>query len=214
MATLALDDFIGKNRDELIRRCRASVATRSVPPPTEAEIDHGVPLFLDQLCKELRQGPSETDEIGAGAMEHGHEQLLQGLTVSQVVHGYGDVCQSITALAGELDAPISTEDFRTLNRCLDDAIAAAVTQYGSERDQSIDEDAADDTECLGNLARELRNAIYTARGAFEAVRSGRVGVAGPTATVVDQNLSGARELIDRLLVKVYATRRSTEPVIR
>jgi len=214
MATVALYDFIGRNRDEVIRRCRASVAKRSVPPPTEAEIDHGVPLFLDQLCKELRHGPSQTDEIGTGAMEHGHELLLQGLTVSQVVHDYGDVCQSITALAVEMEAPISADDFRTLNRCLDDAIAAAVTQYGRERDQSIDGEAAGDMECLGNMARELRNAIYTARGAFEAVKSGRVGIAGPTATVVDQSLSGARDLVDRLLVKVYATRRSTEAALR
>ena len=44
-----LHEFIAINRDEIIRRCRAKVATRSVPPPTEAEIDHGVPLFLDQL---------------------------------------------------------------------------------------------------------------------------------------------------------------------
>jgi hypothetical protein len=27
----------------------AKVATRSVPPPTDMEIDHGVPVFLDQL---------------------------------------------------------------------------------------------------------------------------------------------------------------------
>jgi hypothetical protein len=213
MVTMTLSDFIGRNRDELIRRCRASVAKRSVPPPTEAEIDHGVPLFLDQLRKELIQGPSQTTEISTAAMEHGHELLLQGLTISQVVHDYGDVCQSITALALELEAPISTDDFRTLNRCLDDAIAAAVTQYGSERDRFIDEEAADDAEGLGNLARELRNTIYSARGAFEAVKSGRVGVAGPTGTVVDQSLSGARELVDRLLVTLYATRRSTEPVI-
>jgi hypothetical protein len=32
------------------------------------------------------------------------------------VHEYGDVCQSITDLAVELGAPISTDDFRTLNR--------------------------------------------------------------------------------------------------
>jgi hypothetical protein len=45
----------------------------------------------------------------------------------------GDVCQAITELAVELNAPISTDDFRTLNRCLDDAIAGAVTEYGGER---------------------------------------------------------------------------------
>ena len=36
-----LHDFIARNRDEIIIRCRAKVATRSVPPPTDVEIDHG-----------------------------------------------------------------------------------------------------------------------------------------------------------------------------
>ena len=36
---------------------------------------------------------------------------------------YGDICQSITALATELDAPITPDEFRTLNRCLDEVIA-------------------------------------------------------------------------------------------
>jgi hypothetical protein len=42
-----LHEFIAVNRDEIIRRCRAKVATRSVPPPTEVELGHGVPVFLD-----------------------------------------------------------------------------------------------------------------------------------------------------------------------
>ena len=56
--------------------------------------------------------------------------------MSQVVHDYGDVCQSVTDLAVEVNAPISTDDFRTLNRCLDEAIAGAVTEYGREQNQS------------------------------------------------------------------------------
>ena len=67
-------------------------------------------------------------------MEHGHDLLLQGFTISQVVHDYGDVCQSVTDLAVETDAPISSDDFRTLNRCLDDAIAGAVTEYAHGQD--------------------------------------------------------------------------------
>ena len=58
---------------------------------------------------------------------------LQGFSIEQVVHDYGDVCQSITDLAVELGAPISTEDFRTLNRCLDNAIAGAVTEFTCEQ---------------------------------------------------------------------------------
>jgi hypothetical protein len=62
--------------------------------------------------------------------------LRQGFTVSQVVHDYGDVCQSITELAVETHAPISAEDFRVLNGCLDNAIAGAVTEFGRERTPS------------------------------------------------------------------------------
>jgi hypothetical protein len=107
---------------------RAKVFARSTPPPTEAEIDHGVPVFLDQLGDALRLGLITSPEISKSALKHGHDLLRQGFTVSQVVHDYGDVCQAITELAVELNAPISTDDFRTLNRCLDDAIAGAVTE--------------------------------------------------------------------------------------
>ena len=163
-----LCEFIAVNREEIIRRCRAQVATRSVPPPTDVEIDHGVPVFLDQLMDALRLGLTSSPEIRRSAVKHGHALLRQGFTVSQVVHDYGDVCQSITELAVEKNASISTDDFRTLNRCLDDAIAAAVTEYGSERDQSFEIEAADETEHLGAMAHKLRTAIQTARGALDA----------------------------------------------
>jgi hypothetical protein len=80
-------------------------------PPTEAEIDHGVPVFLDQLRDALRLGQITSQEINRSAIKHGHDLLRQGFTVSQVVHDYGDVCQAITELAVELNAPISTDDF-------------------------------------------------------------------------------------------------------
>jgi hypothetical protein len=41
-----LHEFIAVNRDEIISRWRAKVSARSSLPPTEAEIDHGVPVFL------------------------------------------------------------------------------------------------------------------------------------------------------------------------
>ena len=201
-----LYEFITVNREEIIRRCRAKVATRSVPPPTKAEIDHGVPLFLDQLVDALRLGLSSSSEISRSAVLHGHDLLLQGFTVSQVVHDYGDVCQSITELAVETSAPISADDFRMLNGCLDDAIAGAVTQYGRERNQStIDGDAVRENERIGFFAHELRNLIHTALIAFEVVKSGNVGVAGRTGTVLHRSLVGARDLIARSLAEVRLT---------
>ena len=176
-----LHKFITVNRDELIRRWRVKVAKRSSPLPAEAEIDHGVPLFLEQLSEELRQGRSKTDAINKSAMEHGHDLLLQGFTISQVVHDYGDVCQSVTDLAVETKAPISSEDFRTLNRCLDDAIAGAVSEYAHEQDVSR----------LG-ASQQLQRLTDTAITAFEVLRTGRVGVGGSTGAVVLHSLMAIR----------------------
>jgi signal transduction histidine kinase len=205
-SVLVLHEFIVLNRDEIIRRCRAKVATRSIPPPTEAEIDHGVPVFLDQLRDALRLGEITSPEIGRSAIKHGHDLLRQGFTVSQVVHDYGDVCQAITELAVELNAPISTGDFRTLNRCLDDAIAGAVTEYGRERNQSgIDGESARGTERLGFFAHELRNLLNTALMAFEVLKTGNVGVGGSTGTVLHRTLRASHSLVTRSLAEVRLT---------
>jgi hypothetical protein len=202
-----LSEFIAINRDEITRRCRAKVTTRSMPPPTAPEIDHGVPFFLEQLVGALRLGRSSTPEIGRSAVLHGHDLLLQGFTVSQVVHDYGDICQAITDLAVESNAPISTEDFRTLNRCLDDAIAGAVTEYGRERNQSVlEEEATRGSERLGFLAHELRNLTNTALLAFEVLKTGNVGVSGSTGTVLHRSLMGLGALIGRSLEEVRLSR--------
>ena len=163
-------------------------------------------MLLEELVDELRLRRLPNPEVKKTATKHGRELLNEGFTVSQVVHGYGDVCQSITEMAVEMNAPIRADDFRILNRVLDDAIAAAVTEYGSGRDQSFEIEAADETERLGVLAHKLRTSIQTARGALDAVESGRVGIAGSTGTVLKRSLSDAEDLIDRLLeAKTFAT---------
>jgi signal transduction histidine kinase len=203
-----LYEFITLHRDEIITRCRAKVASRSIPPPSDAEIDHGVPLFLDQLVDMLQSGGG-TGDIDRTASQHGHDLLIQGFTVSQVVHDYGDVCQTITELALEENAPIGTEDFRTLNRCLDEAIASAVTMYTRESQQSHADKAAErDNQRVGFLVHEMRNLVNTAVVAFAVLRSGNVGVGGSTGAVLDRTLLALRDLIARSLEEV----RSAYPV--
>src|SRR5690606_31290206 len=79
-------------------------------------------------------GSAAHSEIGISAAAHGRELLEMGFTIDQVVHDYGDLCQAITDLAVERDAPFSVDEFRTLNRCLDNAIADAVTEFSYQRD--------------------------------------------------------------------------------
>jgi len=194
-----LDAFVAQNRDELVRRCRAKVAMRSIPTPTPAELEYGVPRFLDQLVHALQHQLSSNAEIGTSAALHGRDLQLQGFTVSQVVHDYGDVCQSITDLALQLNAPISVDDFRTLNRCLDDAIASAVTEFGRDKVAVGSAESAHEDERLGFLVHEIRNLVGTASAAFEVLRTGHVGVGGSTCAVLQRSLSGLRDLIHRSL---------------
>jgi len=209
-----LHQFISENREEIIVRCRGKVGTRSPRKSANEEVNHGVPTFLDQLVDELRLGLSPSLAITQTATQHGHDLRRQGFTVSQVVHDYGDVCQAITEMAVERNAPISTDDFRMLNRCLDDAIAGAVTEYGREPDQAVDQEPAGESQRLGSLVHELRSSIQTATIALDMIKSGSVGVAGSTGTVLDRSLAGAQGLIDRLLVEVSPPAQKPGPNVR
>lgn len=211
-----LYEFLTANRDQLIERCRAKVAKRSVPRPTEPELKYGIPLFLEQLtrllCQKQTSGPLElrksapSSEMGKTAQNHGNELLRNGFTVDQVVHDYGDLCQAIAELAFEQNALIAMDEFHTLNGCLDNAIAEAVAEYSRQHAQLIsDEGNAVANERLGFLAHELRNLLNSAMLAVEAIKSGKVGLSGATGAVLDRSLLGLRDLIDRSLAEVRLT---------
>jgi len=218
-----MHDFLSNNRIELIERCRAKVAERPASAATVQQLETGVPLFLDQLIRTLHieqtaqpmesrkiSGPSggapALSEIGVTAARHGKELLGLGFTVDQVVHDYGDLCQAITDLAHERDAPFKIDEFRTLNRCLDNAIAEAVTEFSYQRDFAVaDKQAADMNERLGFFAHELRNFLGTATLAFTAAKVGNLNLAGATGSVLERSLVGLRNLIDRSLAEVRIT---------
>jgi hypothetical protein len=197
-----LHEFVTANRDEIIQRCRKRVAARQAPLATRAEIDHGVPIFLDQLVNELRSGPTPNPEITATAIQHGRDVLRQGYTVSQLVHDYGDVCQSVTELAIERDARISADDFRALNRCLDDAIAGSVTEYSNLQIESSAVGVARDGERIAALARGVRVDLEAASVAFETMVSGPVGLNGGTAKLLADSLRSAAKRNDSVLAEV------------
>lgn len=198
-----LHEFIATHRDVIIARARARVSLRRSPRPTDAELTNGVPVFLAQLIDVLRRGgPTETQDhrpIENSAGRHGADLLESGVTIAQVVHDYGDICQAITELAIELDAPIGNEDFRALNMCLDDAIASAVATYAQHHERAI---TTHGTARLGVLAHELRNHLNNATLSFEIIKRGQVALQGSTAAVVERSLLGLGALIDRSLAEV------------
>jgi diguanylate cyclase (GGDEF)-like protein len=146
-----LHDFLNSNRSLLIERCRNMVGARSVPKLPFPELTHGIPIFIDQIIKTLvielhsdvahrnimlaEADPGSEADVDPMATLHGRDLLEEGFTIEQVIRDYGDVCQAVTNLAVETATSISADEFRIFNRCLDDAIAAAVTEYSQQNSQ-------------------------------------------------------------------------------
>jgi signal transduction histidine kinase len=200
-----LSEFLTTHREKIIARTRAKVASRPAPRATSEELQTGVPLFLEQLVGTLRGEESSghtaasDHQIGLSAAKHGKALQKIGFTAAQVIHDYGDLCQAITELAMELDAPITHDEFHTLNRCLDEAMAEAVSEFGRQRELSISDN---ETERLGFFAHELRNVLSNSMLAFEILKNGSVGVGGSTGALLGRNLARMRDLIDRSLAEV------------
>ena len=216
-----LHNFLANNRADLIARCKGKVALRPFRAATEEQLRNGIPIFLEQLqrtleVEEVEEGSknknnaksvmisgaaggdaSNLSEIGMSATAHGKQLLELGFTVDQVVHDYGDLCQAITDLAVERDAPFGVDEFRTLNRCLDNAIADAVTEFSFQRDVSLaqhQQRAAD--QRIGFLAHEVRNALSSATYALHALETGSLPVGGATGHVLKRALVSMTHLIN------------------
>jgi signal transduction histidine kinase len=202
-----LHDFLAGNRGAIVARTRAKVSARLAPRATEEELASGIPLFLDQLTETLRLlrpashaiAESASHAMAESATRHGRELQTRGFTVAQVVHDYGDLCQAVTELAAESKAAITVDEFQVFNRCLDDAIAQAVTEYTRTREQTITDEGM---ERLGNLSHELRNSLGAAMLAFQTLKTGSVGLGGSTAAVLDRSLRRACAVIDSSVAQV------------
>jgi hypothetical protein len=220
-----LHEFLSSNRSELIQRCRAKVTGRASPHATSPELEHGVPLVLTQLVAALRheetlpavtRGEYSGRDKAAFAESHrtnavrGRELLAQGFSVEQVVHSYGDVCQAITELAKEKEAPVTADEFHTLNRLLDHAIADAVSSYSDQLEISAFENAQDLHVRMGVVADEQRKLVETALTAFRALKAGNVGIMGATGSVLENSLEKLRDLIDRALPELRLSTGMTE----
>jgi signal transduction histidine kinase len=210
-----LHDFLARYRDAIIARARDKLSNRPWPPASTIELENGVPLFLTQLSETLRwertATPFPPNAIGTSAARYGRELVASGFNVSQVVHGYGDICQAVTELALEQQAPITTEEFHTLNRCLDTAIAEAVTEHARMTAESR---SAGETERWGQMAHEIRDTLNTALLAFHTLKRGTVAINGSTGAVLGRSLMGLRDLVDSTLcdIRITATHQRRERV--
>ena len=196
--------------------------SRFHPQTSPQTLEHGIAAFFDQVIKTLtieqtaepllsrvvsgNAGYGSTSEVGDVAMLHGRDSFALGFTLEQVVRDYGDVRQAVTSMAFETGASITVDEFRTFNRCLDNAIASAVTEYSAQKTRLATEANFQTLSSrLGTLAHELRNCLQTASLAFKVIKSGTVSTSGATADVVDRSLVAMTNLVDRSIAEVRIT---------
>src|SRR5688572_10896628 len=195
-----LHEFLASHREPIITRTRAKLTDRPWPLVSTSELEHGVPLFLTQLSETLRlettATPFSETAISRSANRHGAELRALGFNISQVVHDYGDICQAITEVAVDARIPITTEEFHILNRCLDAAIAGAVTEHARITAESR---STGEIERSGQLAHEIRDLLNTALLAFHTLKRGAVAINGSTGTVLGRSLMNLRDLVDSTL---------------
>jgi signal transduction histidine kinase len=177
----ALSEFLVRHRELIERRTSEVFLARSAPTPTESEWRRGVPIFMEHLIEILDRG-----DVAETATDFGRRLFGLGFTVSELVHGYGSVCEVVTKLAREVGEDIGTSDLEVFNRVLYVAMAESVTAHERERTAA--------------LAHELRNVLYAATVSLEVMKKG-IETGGSTSDALDRSLTLMGTLIDRSLAE-------------
>jgi signal transduction histidine kinase len=199
-----LYQFLVANREKVLALTRIKTNDLSQNKPISEKSERGLPQFYNYLIQELEREAnghpkrSERKHGPSSTTLHGEELSRLGYTVSQVVHGYGVLCQAITEYAEAKHAAITTGEFSTLNLSLDMAIADAVTGFTKRADL----ESVDSTRRMGFLVHELRNALAAAIVAHSMVKKGVVGTGGSTNAMLERNLNRMRDILDRSFSEV------------
>ncbi len=203
-----LYEFLEKNKKSILDLALKKTLGISENKPTTSELEKGLPIFYTELISVLKKGPVDndskkpvhTEELSiTQAASHGKESQRLGYTLSQVVHGYGAICQSVTEFAQDKKFTITSWEFHELNLCLDIAIAQAVTQFAKTTKKDSEKK---ELLRLGELTHELRNTLASAILAHEMITRGTVGTSGNTSRILTNAHFRMRDLIDKSLSEV------------
>lgn len=197
-----LHHFISEHREQIT--ARATMLSRERDPLLHPESPTTeVVTFLTHVSNTLQEGQHPSVEhaasLNSAAGRNGAKMLRAGHPIVDVVQSYGDVCQAVTTLASEARVTISTEDFCIFNRCLDDAIGHAVSEYNriAEEKHAVGEVAR-----VGAAAHELRDQLQTARLSLHALKLSGESVDGVSGQLLERALVNLTQLVERTLADV------------
>lgn len=198
-----LEEFLTRRHRDIVARVRGRAQVRAWPSVTGRDDEHGASVFLAQLVEALRVArrwdAAPSPVLALTAATHAAELRAAGCSVAEVVHHYGDICQTITEMSIEQHIPLTAADYQCLHRCVHLAIAAAVTEYARVSTLQRDVDQADR---LGQAAHEMRDRLTTAMLAYETLTQGGTPADDPARAVLGRSLVRLRDVLDGPLAQL------------
>ena len=139
-----LAQLLSSRRDDIVARFVSVLERREVAPPDTARsalVDH-VPSFVDSLAAEVashhrvgqREDPGDSSSAGR---DHGADRFRHGYDLDAIVREYGVLRHAILDLAKEEGVAIGIDEFDVLAKCINVAVAEAVSEYARHRDEEL-----------------------------------------------------------------------------
>jgi len=188
-------EFIRDHREPILATVVVKLR-RAHPGRDDGELLDEMTYALDDIERLLeldRTSPHPAaPELAVEAMSHGRQRHRLAFDPASVVHDYGVMCDAVFAVAERAGLTLTSREAMVINRVVDEAAANAITAYWQEAHQQKRRESA---RQLGTLAHELRNALSSARMAFEMIRQGRAPVGGRSARIVVASFDRMQRLI-------------------
>jgi signal transduction histidine kinase len=193
----SLSALLKDRRQELIDRWTERVTRENAPQPlTHAELIDQMPRFIDQLIAALHPQAVPLPAPLEDATEHGAQRLELGFNVREVVREYGLLQRCIVQLADEAQLVITPREQTILAMFVTDGIAAAVSQYVTERDAELRRQMS---EHLGFIAHEVRNPLSSARMALGLLQRRELAGGGRVVDLLARTMKRTSDVIDNAL---------------
>lgn len=215
-SALRLADLIQQHRTEIERRWLDRVerdVASSAAPVEPTHLRDGLPDYLDALVAQFRKsGPQrygETTEPAWSkvAREHGVTRVRIGFDISQLVHEFVVLRQTIRELVAENQIDFAGVE-AILADTLDAAISVSVAAYVDARDYEARKRQA---ENVAFLTHEMRNPLSSAMLSASEVRRHAVPEQLRHLDALDRSHQRLNSLIDGVLLAEKLASRNIEP---
>ncbi|HEY1585148.1 MAG TPA: histidine kinase dimerization/phospho-acceptor domain-containing protein, partial [Polyangia bacterium] len=205
-------EFIREHREEIMAHAVRKLRLAH-PGHSDADLEDEMACAFDNIERTLERDRESVEPAAPGllvqAMNHGKQRHRLAFDPASVVHDYGVLCDAVFTAADADGLSPTARETQVFNRVIDEAAANAITAYWQE--EHVDKRRQLGRQ-LGTLAHELRNALASARMAFQLIREGRAPTDGRSAELVVAAFERMQRLIGDALEDARV--RGTSPLVR